>query len=158
MKISRSLRGCGRGLSKAVWVACLAAVLPVCSALAAQPFFDPGPCPFAGGADLSKFGVSCGYLVVPESRSRPDGPIVRLAVLKYRSKATSPQPDPVLFLAGGPGVASLAGGRAWENHPLLGERDLILLDQRGTGYSEPAFCRDLGEKVMLTMAADLTPC
>jgi pimeloyl-ACP methyl ester carboxylesterase len=53
----------------------------------------------------------------------------------------------VVFLTGGPGGPSLSGlrsrlaGRLWRE--LRAERDLVFLDVRGTGYSEPEFCPEL---------------
>lgn len=45
--------------------------------------------------------------------------------------------DPVLFLSGGPGVSATANLGKWINQPFLKNRDLILVDQRGVGRSEP---------------------
>src|SRR5690606_15753594 len=58
------------------------------------------------------------------------------------SRASRPLPDPIVFLAGGPGQA------ATESFPqvapayreLLGQREVILVDQRGTGSSNPLKC------------------
>lgn len=102
-----------------------------------QPRFEPGPCafPFPDG-----YSPDCGYLVVPENRSRPEGPAIRLAVAVFRSTSPDPAPDPVVHLAGGPGSSSLdvAGYLFAQGMDLILERrDFILFDQRGTGYSIP---------------------
>ena len=53
------------------------------------PRFEPAPCPKLPGADeLAK--ASCGYLVVPENRSRPTGRTIRLMVVKYPARAPDP--------------------------------------------------------------------
>src|SRR5262249_30638421 len=59
--------------------------------------------------------------------------------------ATGPNvaPDPVFFIAGGPGqsavaVATTAGPRFGAE--LRGQRDIVLVDQRGTGDSHPLKC------------------
>ena len=102
-----------------------------------QPFFEPAPCAFPVPAGYSP---ECGYLAVPQSRSLPDSPYIRLHVAIFRSLSASPAPDPVVHLAGGPGSSSLADARYLFNQGMDGileRRDFILLDQRGTGYSMP---------------------
>ena len=61
--------------------------------------FEPAPCPKLQGAETLA-EASCGYLVVPENRSQPEGRAIRL--VEYPS-ATEKRPDPVVYLAGGPG-------------------------------------------------------
>ena len=69
---------------------------------ATAPRFEPAPCPKLPGAEeLAK--ASCGYLVVPENRSRPNGRTIRLMVAKYPARSPEKRPDPVVYLAGGPG-------------------------------------------------------
>lgn len=77
----------------------------------------------------------CGYVVVPEDRAEPDGAQVRLAVAIVRSQLPNPSPDPVIFLAGGPGENGLIYAQL---APLYGNRDFIAFDHRGAGLSEPA--------------------
>ena len=69
---------------------------------ATVPRFEPASCPKLPGAEeLAK--ASCGYLVVPENRNRPTGRTIRLMVAKYPARSTEKRPDPVVYLAGGPG-------------------------------------------------------
>jgi hypothetical protein len=66
------------------------------------PRFEPAPCPTLQGAEeLAK--ASCGYLVVPENRSRPEGRTIRLMVANYPARSPEKRTDPVVYLAGGPG-------------------------------------------------------
>ena len=59
------------------------------------PRFEPAPCPKLPGADeLAKAG--CGYLVVPENRSRPSGSTIRLMVAKYPARSPEKRADPIL--------------------------------------------------------------
>ncbi len=110
---------------------------------AAPPAFVTGPCPFrrdaTGGAD-----ITCGTLTVPQHRDRPDGPTLQLAVAIVRSANPAKAPDPVVYLEGGPGGSALAAVETWTTppSPLLADRDVILVDQRGTGYSEPRLTCD----------------
>lgn len=109
----------------------------------AVPGFESAPCPFlAGKGFVDGKTVHCGYLVVPEDRSQPNSPEIRLAVAIFKSRSKHPAPDPVIFLNGGPGGPTLAtlgplmtraSASTW-----IGDHDLILIDQRGTGYSQPS--------------------
>ncbi len=79
----------------------------------------------------------CGYLIVPENRGDPNSPTIQVAYAVLRAPADVVQPDPVIYLSGGPGGNAVGEIDGWLNIPYLEDRDLILLDQRGTGYSEP---------------------
>ncbi|MBB3227917.1 pimeloyl-ACP methyl ester carboxylesterase [Luteibacter sp. Sphag1AF] len=86
----------------------------------------------------------CAPLDVPEDREHPDGRRIPLRLAVIRSSAQVPLSDMVVFLAGGPGQAAtetyptIAPAMA----PLLAHRNLVLLDQRGTGASHPLSCRN----------------
>jgi pimeloyl-ACP methyl ester carboxylesterase len=97
------------------------------------PRFEPAPCPLPAPA-----GVACGYLVVWEDRAEPAGGTIRLPIAILPSDDSDPEPDPVVYLTGGPGSTAIAGVNAWRGHPARAHRDLILLEQRGTRYAEPA--------------------
>jgi len=86
--------------------------------------------------------VYCGSIEVPESPEQPSGRRLRIRVIVAASPSQSPAPDPMIFLAGGPGqaAASLAGPLTERMAFLRDERDLILIDQRGTGQSNPLTC------------------
>ena len=115
-----------------------------------MPRFDAAPCPFELNATVSG-QVHCGYVTVLENRSKPDGRRLRLVVAILKSFSPTPRPDPVVRLAGGPGeplvaralsVVSNTSDASELIETLRSERDVILYDQRGVGYSEPAFCPD----------------
>lgn len=85
--------------------------------------------------------VDCGYLTVLEDRSQPDGPTIRLHVGIFRSQSDDIQPDPIVYLEGGPGGNALEPAYLIFNQrfaPFMADRDFIMIDQRGTGLSEPA--------------------
>ena len=74
--------------------------------------------------------------------------------------ATGPdkQPDPVFELAGGPGQAAASIAQIWAGSPLRPKRDIVLVDQRGTGKSNPLDCHLYGEPFDLQRAAgDMFP-
>ena len=92
--------------------------------------------------------IDCGLLTVPEDRSDPNSPTIQLAVAIVAAPDGSREP-PILYLAGGPGGSAIddyaAGPDDWD-YPFLQNRDFILLDQRGTGYSQPSLdCPEFAE-------------
>lgn len=96
-------------------------------------------------------------LVVPESRDRPGGRLLRLAVARIAARRPEPAADPLLLLHGGPGGQLVANAPALAASPLGEDRELLLFDQRGTGHSRPALCPDLARRDLQPLAADLSP-
>jgi pimeloyl-ACP methyl ester carboxylesterase len=86
----------------------------------------------------------CAPFQVPEDREHPEGRKLDMHLAVIRSSAQVPAEDPVVFLAGGPGqaatetYASIAPAMAL----VLAHRNVVLLDQRGTGSSHPLSCRE----------------
>ena len=84
----------------------------------------------------------CGKLTVPEDRSHPDGRKVELNVAVVPAIKRNPEPDPLFLLAGGPGQSAVETFPAML--PMLfqiyQDRDIVLVDQRGTGKSNPLQC------------------
>jgi pimeloyl-ACP methyl ester carboxylesterase len=91
--------------------------------------------------------LECYTLVVPENRAQPNGREVRLKVAILKAKRAV-DPDPLVYLAGGPGdaplVASTAGadplaeGDWWNDTAnIRRRRDVIILSERGAGGSTP---------------------
>ncbi len=101
------------------------------------PRFEPAPCPKLQGAEeLAK--ASCGYLVVPETREQPNGRTIRLMVAKYPARAAEKQPDPIVYLAGGPGDIAPLEVNGFIAADFIRDRDIYVVSQRGTMFSEPA--------------------
>ena len=124
-----------------------ASTLVVSPAAAAQagyePRFESAPCPTEFPVPVPfPQNARCGFLVVPENRSRPEGRTIRLGVAIVPAVSPQPAPDPIVHLTGGP------GGIAFFEAPLVidagfnRDRDLILMNQRGTFLSEPALTCD----------------
>ncbi|MCD6031471.1 MAG: transporter [Thermomicrobiales bacterium] len=84
--------------------------------------------------------ASCGYLTVLENRSRPSDRTIRLAVAIVPPVAPTPAPDPVVYLAGGPGGSAIASAPGLIDAGLNQDRELILMDQRGATFSNPLYC------------------
>ncbi len=106
--------------------------------------FVEARCEFGSVPDQSP---ECGYLEVPENRSDPDSATIRLHVAIFESTSDAPEADPVVYLEGGPGGDALeAIEYQFEDTfaPFLDRRDVIIFDQRGTGYSEPSLaCQEV---------------
>ncbi len=101
------------------------------------PRYEEATCSFYSppGTD-----VECGNLIVPEDHQDPNGTTIRLHVAVFRSPNANPQPDPIVYLEGGPGGSALETiGYAYDYlvKPFIAERDFVVFDQRGTGYSQP---------------------
>lgn len=106
-------------------------------AQSATPSFESAACPSTPAPVAALGHAHCGFLVVPENRNRADGRSIRLAVaiLPAVSAALS---DPVVVMSGGPGGAALPIAQDIINIGLNRSRDVILMDQRGVGNSQPA--------------------
>ncbi|HXO42997.1 MAG TPA: alpha/beta fold hydrolase [Thermoanaerobaculia bacterium] len=65
--------------------------------------------------------------------------------------ATGParEPDPVFYLSGGPGEGAVESAPDLAHSPLRALRDLVLVDTRGTGESNPLSCRIWGDGTRL---------
>ena len=89
----------------------------------------------------------CADFPVPENRDDPHGRIIKLKLAVLRTSAQVPSPDMLVFLAGGPGQAATAEASTVASmlQPLRGHRDVLLLDQRGTGGSNALTCKDSDE-------------
>jgi len=100
-------------------------------------------CPFNVPDDQE---IECGFLIVPENRQADTGNELQLAFAIFYSFSESPQPDPIIYLEGGPGGSALTAPDLWFESPFRNERDVILIDQRGTGFSLPSLnCPELDE-------------
>jgi pimeloyl-ACP methyl ester carboxylesterase len=102
-----------------------------------EPRFEPAPCPDLP-EPVALPNARCGFLVVPENRSRPEGRTIRLAVAIVPAVSPQPAADPIVHLTGGPGGIASFEGRLLVDAGFNRDRDLILMDQRGTFLSEPA--------------------
>jgi pimeloyl-ACP methyl ester carboxylesterase len=122
-------------------------LLLLLAACAANPA-PQGPRVVLTPCRLKSSGVParCGTLRVPEDRAHPEKRMIDLRIAVVPALAREPAPDPLFLLAGGPGQAATEA-----LGPLLGAfervrrtRDLVMVDQRGTGSSNPLRC-DLHE-------------
>jgi pimeloyl-ACP methyl ester carboxylesterase len=89
----------------------------------------------------------CTMFPVPENRADPHSRIIKLKLAVLRSRAQVASHDMLVFLAGGPGQAATQSASTVASvlKPLRAHRDVLLLDQRGTGGSNPLDCKPSGE-------------
>ncbi|WP_159016923.1 alpha/beta hydrolase [Cognatiluteimonas profundi] len=107
------------------------------------------PCTLSSQSAMASVEAECGSLSVPENPALPQGRHIALHIAWVPAGDTgTSEPDPVFMLAGGPGQA------ATESYPqvapafadVLKKRSVILVDQRGTGQSNPLTCPDTEHK------------
>ena len=86
--------------------------------------------------------VKCGKLEVPENYQQPDGDKIAINFAVLPAIDDSEYKAPLMFLAGGPGQAAveLATGLNHVFREVRKTRDIILVDQRGTGESSALSC------------------
>lgn len=94
--------------------------------------------------------VQCAWWDLPESRSQKQANSIAIFIVRLpASRNFDIQPDPMLFIAGGPGQAAsetfLYADHIWSKLALT--RDIYLIDQRGTGQSHYFGCENLNDYV-----------
>ncbi|MFZ2506971.1 MAG: alpha/beta hydrolase [Steroidobacteraceae bacterium] len=114
------------------------------------------PCRISDADGLVSVEARCGKLTVAEDPDDPGGPDIDLAIAVVPAVATQAKPDPLFLIAGGPGQGTIEAYA-----PLVGafdgirrERDLVLVDQRGTGGSNRLDC-DIPDEALVT--GELSP-
>ncbi len=124
-----------------LFVAALPAT-PSWSAASEQATLTLTECDISGSGGYATIAARCGRLAVPENPAEPGGRQIELFVAVIPSQKSEPPDDAFTFLAGGPGQAATTSfvdlRRAFES--IRRERDIVLVDQRGTGDSAPMDC------------------
>lgn len=100
------------------------------------------PCEVSGTDEAVKAKVLCGSLEVFEDRVSKNGRKISLKIVVFPATGPDKSSDPLFYLAGGPGSS------ATEDAPFIASdfakirerRDLVFVDQRGTGGSNPLDC------------------
>jgi pimeloyl-ACP methyl ester carboxylesterase len=117
------------------------------------------PCTLAPKSVPATVDAQCATVQVPENHADPDGRTIELALAWVPASAEA-EPDPVFMLAGGPGQS------ARDSYPQIANafrdirrgRHVLLLDQRGTGGSNPLVCRnETGEAAAMEDVLDVSP-
>ena len=110
------------------------------------------PCHLPGMRDA----VQCGTLVRPLNPDEPQGKKIEVQFAVMPSKAREKHPDPIFFLAGGPGQSAMDVIPAMQTalSRLNNRRDLVFVDQRGTGKTAPLECE---KETQLSLAKSMDP-
>jgi len=99
-------------------------------------------CRIRAGEGFPGIKARCGTLERPENPADPDSATLELFVAVVPALNLEPNPDPLVPIAGGPGQASTEFYAATANafEAVRRSRDIVLIDQRGTGRSAPMQC------------------
>ena len=98
-----------------------------------------GPCDLEQHG-TAYYGGECAHVTV-SSGLKPEGRAASLNIMRVRARST-PLKDPLVIITGGPGTSAVS--QAWQYLPFFRsiqkERDILFVDQRGTGKSQPLYC------------------
>jgi pimeloyl-ACP methyl ester carboxylesterase len=136
------------------------AVMLLCLLASRSLALDLAPCELSASQGLVVAKAQCGVLAVAENPQQPNGRTIELRVAVLRARSKEAKPDPVFFFAGGPGQSAV------ESFPVVKtalarvrrDRDIVLIDQRGSGASNPLRCplpEDLTELLHRPNNADI---
>ena len=134
-----------------IWLSLLIAsilLLSACSQATSKPeagasqLIELHDCQLSAPRMTLRVEARCGQLEVYENRQAASGRKIKLNIAIIPAVSRNPAPDPLFFIAGGPGEA------ATESYVLVysafnrlnQKRDIVLVDQRGTGGSHPLDC------------------
>jgi pimeloyl-ACP methyl ester carboxylesterase len=144
---------------------CIAFLISSCTQVSRTPVptiapYQPNPlalynaviekidCPFSLPADVDPAWVDCNHLVVPEDRGQADGRKVKIAYLILKTPSSTPKTDPLLILYTRPSQQlDISLSFAYSlGATLFRDRDAVVVDVRGAGFSEPSFsCPELND-------------
>ena len=117
------------------------AVLSIGPAANAEPL-TLSECRISAGPGASSIEARCGTLSRPLDPSGEEPGEIELRVAVVPALNLTPEPDPLLPIAGGPGQGSVDfyTAYAWAFESVRRDRDILLIDQRGTGESATMNC------------------
>lgn len=140
--VSRKSR-CGRPRHAArlgVSVAVLGLAAAACGGQAASP--PPVNSLTVKSCTVDGQAARCGTLIVPQNRLTRTGHTIPVRFVVFPATGPDKAPDPVVYFAGGPGTSAIADIPVWRPmfQSLNINRDLVFIEQRGTGQSNPLNC------------------
>ncbi len=108
------------------------------------PQIQMSPCQLSAPGSATRLPAQCGKFAVYENRAARSGRKINLRVAVIPALSRTPQPDPIVYIAGGPGDASTEDYVTMSSafRRMNERRDVILVDQRGTGHSHPLRCKE----------------
>jgi pimeloyl-ACP methyl ester carboxylesterase len=145
MMIAVALLGaaCSGGDARPAAPATTTGTTPGSTTRSTRPAVEPNDCPYS----LPDESLRCGVLEVPEDWEAPSETVIQLpyVILPALGDPASHQPDPIVYLEGGPGVSGLASVALFADIAgLRQERDIVFMEIRGNGVSLPAFTCEPG--------------
>jgi pimeloyl-ACP methyl ester carboxylesterase len=105
---------------------------------APPPKFEPRTCT----ADDAMPTARCGIVRVAEDRFNPDRRSIELNIVILPSRGAARLP-PLFDIDGGPGLNATKNAGFYASNPVSSGRDVVMIDQRGTGQSNPLRCPGL---------------
>ena len=97
----------------------------------------------------------CGYVEVPNNWDNKKDGTTKIAYLVIASSSENRKDDPVVFIQGGPGGSVLPYANVFSGLILDPDRDFIMYDQRGIGFSDE-ICPNLSATFLDVMSADIS--
>ncbi len=100
------------------------------------------PCEIPGAGEGKKENVLCGTYKVFENRVLKSGRQIDIKIVVFPATGKDKAPDPLFYIPGGPGSSATEDAPyvAQEYAKIRERRDLVFVDQRGTGGSNPLNC------------------
>ncbi len=119
-----------------------ACVAPGATISTTSPSIALSSCSLIEAGGQGQLDAKCGTLSVYENRAAAAGRKIDLNVVVVPAINRSANPDPLFFIPGGPGEAAVESfaGIAPAFRRINQKRDIVLVDQRGTGKSHPLTC------------------
>ena len=144
-------RGAAR-LARALLAAGWLSLLPMLAAPASRAGIAWGVC-------AESNSIACGHLTVALNPGQPSRGVLTLALRRHRAPLGEAK-DAVIALAGGPGQSALPFLAQFDAllGPILATRDLIVFDQRGTGFSHRLSCPIFKHAGNISPARAVTRC
>lgn len=101
---------------------------------------NTGTCYVEGLADR----LRCGFITVPENPSQPEGQQIQIHYAVIPAVKNSYPEEALLAIAGGPGQSAIDNAAGFNTmlNKVRQQRDILLIDQRGTGRSNVLDCQD----------------
>jgi pimeloyl-ACP methyl ester carboxylesterase len=115
------------------------------------------PCQIEDALRFSVLSAECGTLEVPENPDARNGRKIGLRIARVPAVNRRKSPDPLFILAGGPGMAAttMYAGTAPAFMRIQRNRDIVLVDQRGTGESNILNCPFDDDALMRSSPAEV---
>lgn len=99
--------------------------------------------------------LNCGFVTVPENPNQPDGKQIQVHYVVLPAVKNSNHQEALLAIAGGPGQSAIDNAASFNSmlNKVRQQRDILLIDQRGTGRSNLLNC-DTSEQSLLAFNDD----